>query len=188
MSSRVDKLQESITSQVNSKLGNASNGNAVTKSIQSLTGGISSASNKINQTVTSAASDAGNLLKSGVNSLTNSVSEFANSVFGKTANASKALTNRSQSQNKGEQETNSKIKSLASDSAEAISKPVAYVTKPVDDVVTGASTLSKGNGVKDEISTLADRKIYIPMNSKVESLNVSVAASILLYELGDKNG
>ena len=47
---------------------------------------------------------------------------------------------------------------------------------------------NEGNGVKDEISTLADRKIYIPMNSKVESLNVSVAASILLYELGDKNG
>lgn len=47
---------------------------------------------------------------------------------------------------------------------------------------------NEGNGVKDEISTLADRKIYIPMNSKVESLNVSVATSILLYELGDKNG
>ena len=47
---------------------------------------------------------------------------------------------------------------------------------------------NEGNGVKDEISALADRKIYIPMNSKVESLNVSVAASILLYELGDKNG
>lgn len=47
---------------------------------------------------------------------------------------------------------------------------------------------NEGNGVKDEISALADRKIYIPMNNKVESLNVSVAASILLYELGDKNG
>ena len=47
---------------------------------------------------------------------------------------------------------------------------------------------NEGNGVKDEISAWADRKIYIPMNSKVESLNVSVAASILLYELGDKNG
>lgn len=156
MSSQVDKLQESIENQVNSKLGNAGNGSAVTKSIQSITGSISSASNKINQTVSSVASDAGNLLKSGVNSLTNSVSDFANSVFGKTANASKSLSNRSQSQNKGEQETNSKIKSLSSDSAEAISKPVAYVTKPVDDVVTGASTLSKGNGVKDGISSMSE--------------------------------
>ena len=156
MSSQVDKLQESITSQVNSKLGNASNGSAITKSIQSLTGGISSASNKINQTVSSVASDAGNLLKGGVGSLTSSVSDFANSVFGKTTNASQALANRSQSQDKGEQETNSKIKSLASDSAEAISKPVAYVTKSVDDVVTGASTLSQGNGVKDGISSMSE--------------------------------
>ena len=156
MSSQVDKLQESITSQVNSKLGVASNSSIVSKSIQSLTDSISSASNKINQTVTSAASDAGNLLKGGVGSLTSSVSDFANSVFGKTTNASQALANRSQSQNKGEQETNSKIKSLASDSAEAISKPVAYVTKSVDDVVTGASTLSQGNGVKDGISSMSE--------------------------------
>ena len=156
MSSQVDKLQESITSQVNSKLGLASNSSTVSKSIQSLTDSISSPSNKLNQTVTSAASDAGNLLKGGVSSLTSSVSDFANSVFAKTTNASQALANRSQSQNKGEQETNSKIKSLASDSAEAISKPVAYVTKSVDDVVTGASTLSQGNGVKDGISSMSE--------------------------------
>lgn len=156
MSSQVDKLQESITSQVNSKLGLASNSSTVSKSLQSVTDSISSPSNKLNQTVTSAASDAGNLLKGGVGSLTSSVSDFANSVFGKTTNASQALANRSQSQDKGEQETNSKIKSLASDSAEAISKPVAYVTKSVDDVVTGASTLSQGNGVKDGISSMSE--------------------------------
>lgn len=156
MSSQVDKLQESITSQVNSKLGLASDSSTVSKSLQSLTDSISSPSNKLNQTVTSAASDAGNLLKGGVGSLTSSVSDFANSVFGKTTNASQALANRSQSQDKGEQETNSKIKSLASDSAEAISKPVAYVTKSVDDVVTGASTLSQGNGVKDGISSMSE--------------------------------
>lgn len=156
MSSQVDKLQESITSQVNSKLGLASNSSTVSKSLQSLTDSISSPSNKLNQTVASAASDAGNLLKGGVGSLTSSVSDFANSVFGKTTNASQALANRSQSQDKGEQETNSKIKSLASDSAEAISKPVAYVTKSVDDVVTGASTLSQGNGVKDGISSMSE--------------------------------
>ena len=156
MSSQVDKLQESITSQVNSKLGLASDSSTVSKSLQSVTDSISSPSNKLNQTVASAASDAGNLLKGGVGSLTSSVSDFANSVFGKTTNASQALANRSQSQDKGEQETNSKIKSLASDSAEAISKPVAYVTKSVDDVVTGASTLSQGNGVKDGISSMSE--------------------------------
>ena len=156
MSSQVDKLQQSIEEQVSSQLGNASNSSSLTKSIQSVTNGFSDAASKISQQVSSTASDAGNLLKDGVGSLTNSVSSFANSVFGKTSNASAALTNRSQSQNKGEQETNSKITSLASDSAEAISKPVAYVTKPINDVVAGASTLSQGNGVKDGLSSMTE--------------------------------
>lgn len=47
---------------------------------------------------------------------------------------------------------------------------------------------NEGNGVRSEITNLADKKIYIPMNPVVESLNVAVATSILLYELGDKNG
>ena len=47
---------------------------------------------------------------------------------------------------------------------------------------------NEGNGVRKEIANLADKKIYIPMNPVVESLNVAVATSILLYELGDKNG
>lgn len=46
---------------------------------------------------------------------------------------------------------------------------------------------NEGNGVRKEISSLANHKIYIPMNSEVESLNVGVAASILMYEMGNKN-
>ena len=43
---------------------------------------------------------------------------------------------------------------------------------------------NEGNGVRDEISSLCDKNLYIKMNSNVESLNVGIAASILLYELG----
>ena len=65
-------------------------------------------------------------------------------------------------------------------------------------VVNGydASTLSKsekeryclimgneGNGIKKEILDRCDKNLYIKMNEKVESLNVGVACSILLYEL-----
>ena len=46
---------------------------------------------------------------------------------------------------------------------------------------------NEGNGVRDEISDMCDGNLYIRMNDKVESLNVSVATSILLYELGDVN-
>ena len=43
---------------------------------------------------------------------------------------------------------------------------------------------NEGQGVKKEIQELSDKNLYIPMNQKVESLNVGVACSILLYELG----
>lgn len=43
---------------------------------------------------------------------------------------------------------------------------------------------NEGNGVKEEIANLADKKINIKINSQVESLNVAVATSIILYEFG----
>lgn len=43
---------------------------------------------------------------------------------------------------------------------------------------------NEGSGLSDEIFDLCDQNLYIPMNSQVESLNVGVACSILLYELG----
>ncbi len=41
---------------------------------------------------------------------------------------------------------------------------------------------NEANGVKEEIQTLADKKIKIPMLGKTESLNASVATGIILYE------
>ncbi len=43
---------------------------------------------------------------------------------------------------------------------------------------------NEGNGVKQNIQELSDVNLYIPMKDNVESLNVGVACSILLYELG----
>lgn len=45
---------------------------------------------------------------------------------------------------------------------------------------------NEGQGMSEKISSLCDEYLYIKMNDKVESLNASVAASILLYELGNK--
>ena len=42
---------------------------------------------------------------------------------------------------------------------------------------------NEGKGVKEELQLLSDENIYIGMNEKCESLNVGVAASIILYEL-----
>lgn len=43
---------------------------------------------------------------------------------------------------------------------------------------------NEGTGVKEEIEKMCDENLYIPINKKCESLNVGVATSIILYELG----
>ena len=41
---------------------------------------------------------------------------------------------------------------------------------------------NEGNGVSDEIRRMAQKRLFIPMFGKAESLNVSTAATLLLYE------
>lgn len=42
---------------------------------------------------------------------------------------------------------------------------------------------NEGQGVSEEVKSMCDKNLYIRMNNYVESLNVGVATSILLYEL-----
>ena len=42
---------------------------------------------------------------------------------------------------------------------------------------------NEGAGVSSEVLDMCDKYIYIDMNERVESLNVSIATSIILYEL-----
>lgn len=46
---------------------------------------------------------------------------------------------------------------------------------------------NEGQGVSDDILELCEDYLYINMEKKCESLNASVAASILMYELGGNN-
>lgn len=46
---------------------------------------------------------------------------------------------------------------------------------------------NEGQGVSDDILNLCEDYLYINMEKKCESLNASVAASILMYELGGNN-
>ena len=46
---------------------------------------------------------------------------------------------------------------------------------------------NEANGVSNEVENLADKKVKIPMIGKSESLNVSVAAGVILYEYVRKN-
>lgn len=45
---------------------------------------------------------------------------------------------------------------------------------------------NEGNGLKQELIDICDEKIKIPMNSNAESLNVSVACGILIWEMMKK--
>ncbi|MBR7117725.1 MAG: RNA methyltransferase [Clostridia bacterium] len=45
---------------------------------------------------------------------------------------------------------------------------------------------NEGHGIPEEISSLTDLSVYIPIAENVESLNASVAASVFLWELSKK--
>ena len=45
---------------------------------------------------------------------------------------------------------------------------------------------NEGRGISDKVRSLCDKFIYIDMNNMCESLNASVAASILMYEVNNK--
>ena len=46
---------------------------------------------------------------------------------------------------------------------------------------------NEGSGVSEEIKDICDDYIYIKTNEQLESLNVGVAASIIMYELNKED-
>lgn len=64
--------------------------------------------------------------------------------------------------------------------------------RPYDafDYRTGTAFLigNEGNGLTEETAALADEYLRIPMRGRVESLNASAAASILMYEAARQRG
>lgn len=46
---------------------------------------------------------------------------------------------------------------------------------------------NEGNGISDDILNLCDEYVYINMNRSCESLNVSIASSIIMYEINNKS-
>lgn len=47
---------------------------------------------------------------------------------------------------------------------------------------------NEGNGLTDEITALADKKLLIPMEGSVESLNAGIATAVLVYEAHRQRG
>jgi TrmH family RNA methyltransferase len=63
-------------------------------------------------------------------------------------------------------------------------------SRSVNDVDFNSKTAvvfgNEGNGLNDEIVKICDEKMIIPINQHSESLNVSVAAGIVLWEMGKR--
>jgi TrmH family RNA methyltransferase len=58
-----------------------------------------------------------------------------------------------------------------------------------DDELVGAVALVLGNegaGIQSSLLSAAERRVGIPIHSEAESLNVAVAAGILLHRLGGR--
>ena len=62
-----------------------------------------------------------------------------------------------------------------------------YATTSVDQINKSGKTAvimgSEGKGMRRLVEESCDSTVRLPMNEKVESLNVSTAAAIILYEL-----
>jgi len=61
------------------------------------------------------------------------------------------------------------------------------------DAISGSDRMAlivggEGQGLPDEVAASCDSKVTIPMLSNLESLNASVAGSILMYELAKRRG
>ncbi|MDR3329727.1 MAG: RNA methyltransferase [Mycoplasmataceae bacterium] len=60
--------------------------------------------------------------------------------------------------------------------------------KPLDQISFGSTSIAvlfgnEGNGLKDSDLKLCDEIIYIPISNKIDSLNVSIAVGIILYQI-----
>lgn len=82
-------------------------------------------------------------------------------------------------------EQNSIIKKFISNGFSLIATSLEGTNNFFDEDLSGKIIISvgnEGNGVSDEIYKLSNKKVKIPMPGGAESLNVAVAASIIIYE------
>ena len=82
-------------------------------------------------------------------------------------------------------ENNSKVKELLSNGFSLLATSLEGNKDFFNEDLKGKIIISvgnEGNGVSDEIYSLCDKKVKIPMPGGAESLNVAIATSIILYE------
>ena len=80
-------------------------------------------------------------------------------LFGDTNQNSKSLSTISQDRTYGTKETDSKMRTLASDSSGAIASPIAYLTKPISDAIRGTDSTVMGKRKKNMMEDMDDNDV-----------------------------
>ena len=168
-----------------------------TDKIQEVLGSTSFASSLTNtatslmKEVQSALTSSDNMLTASLSSIASSFPDAATSIFGNINTDALSLSNITSTVTQGAREVDSKLQSLASNSAEAIAQPVAFVTKTVQDTISGVSTMTQRSGIIDltagmdslELSNISkatgiDIKDSSDLTSAIKSVTSEIATAI----------
>ena len=116
---------------------------------------ISSLTNAASSALKSFANSANGVSSSSLSKLASTLTS-TNKFFTTTVNKlTSTLTSHINEATKGLKEANNKIQSLASEAAAALAAPVAFISKPVTDVIKGIDRLTKGTGLKNFLNGLS---------------------------------
>lgn len=146
----MSNLQESMIAGIQSKLPGISADKLSELASTDLTAQFNSQlTNQLGNIQSSAESLMGASLNSIASSMPDVTAQFGavNTLAGKLGSAASDV--------KGSLESDYKLTTLASDSAEAISQPVAFVSKPITDSIKGIDTMVQGATAKDYLSGMS---------------------------------
>ena len=116
-----------------------------------------------------------NMLKTTLNDLTSSFPDAVTSFFSDTNIDASPLGDIASTVAEGAKEVDSKLKSIASGSGEAIAQAVSFATKTVEDTIAGVDTSALGSDTVDMLSDLGDSAIS----------NIEKATGAIIKESGD---
>ena len=137
----------------------------------SILSGLTDTLNEGTKQLSEVSTKATQAINSSLSAITSSLNSFSD-LF-KSNDVTKTLSTSKNDAAKGPKEADSKIKSLASDTASALANPVSFITKPVNDVIKGIDTLSQGAKITDYLSSMTTKELQNLSTSTNSLINSS---------------
>ena len=149
-------LQNSVSKSLQNQGINPTDALNAAKKAATTAGNLLTAANAVSRAVATAASS---VRSASLSSMASSLPATSNLFSSTINNLTSSLTSTASDISKGLREANNKIQSLTSDAASAIANPVAFITKPVTDVIKGIDSLSQGSGLKNYTNGLTSTQL-----------------------------